>query len=153
MGQEGYTFIIVILHDKNHYCSFPQTIIIAFSATILISSSFMIIYFYWLDWFEKSLRIDIQILQYGQKVNIFYLLILMILLSCCIDYACGRNVSLLTNCRTQLIFCKVTLFFWKMQGFLGKCLSCKTTIVLSMSLYLYNSRFMVVQLKGIQSYD
>ena len=28
----------IILHDKSHYCSFP--------ATILISSSFMIIYFY-----------------------------------------------------------------------------------------------------------
>ena len=32
----------------------------------------MIIYFYRLDWFEKSLRIDIQILQYGQKVNILF---------------------------------------------------------------------------------
>ena len=32
----------------------------------------MIIYFYRLDWFEKSLRIDIQILQYGQKINILF---------------------------------------------------------------------------------
>ena len=32
------------------------------------------------------------------------------------------SVSLLTNCRAQLIFCKDTLFFWKMQGFSGKCL-------------------------------
>ena len=44
----------------------------AFSATALISSSFMIIYFYCLDWFEKSLRIDIQILQYGQKINVLF---------------------------------------------------------------------------------
>ena len=44
----------------------------AFSTTALISSSFMIIYFYCLDWFEKSLRINIQILQYGQEINVLF---------------------------------------------------------------------------------
>ena len=29
----------------------------------------------------------------------------------CKDYASERNVSLLTNCRVQLFFCKDTLFF------------------------------------------
>jgi len=38
--------------------------------------------------------------------SIFYLLILMIQLSCCIENTNKRNVSLLTNCRVQLFFCK-----------------------------------------------
>ena len=43
--------------------------------------------------------------------SIFYLLILMIQLSFCKDYASECNESLLSNCRAQLIFCKDTLFF------------------------------------------
>ena len=40
----------------------------------------------------------------------------------CKENANERNVSLLTDCRTQLIFWKDTLFFWKMQEILEKCL-------------------------------
>ena len=42
--------------------------------------------------------------------SIFYLLVLMIQLLCCTDYASERNESLHSNCRMQLCFCKDTLF-------------------------------------------
>ena len=38
----------------------------------------------------------------------------------CKDYASERNESLLSNCRAQLILCKITLFFRKMQEIYGK---------------------------------
>ena len=44
----------------------------------------------------------------------------MILLFFFIDYASERNESLLSNCRAQLILCKITLFFRKMQEIYGK---------------------------------
>ncbi len=40
----------------------------------------------------------------------------------CKDYASERNESLFSDCRAQLILCKITLFFRKMQEFIGKCL-------------------------------
>ena len=53
--------------------------------------------------------------------SIFYLLILMIQLQCCTDYASENNVSLLTNCRVQLILLQRYAFllkdarnYWKM---------------------------------------
>ena len=49
----------------------------------------------------------------------------MILLFFFIDYASERNENLLSNCRAQLILCKITLFFRKMQGIIGKCLRVK----------------------------
>nr|WP_294727573.1 hypothetical protein [Prevotella sp.] len=54
--------------------------------------------------------------------SILNLLVFMILLFFCKDYASERNESLLSNCRAQLIYCKITLFFRKMQAFSGKCL-------------------------------
>ena len=38
----------------------------------------------------------------------------------CKDYASERNESLLSNCRAQLILCKITFFFRKMQEIYGK---------------------------------
>jgi hypothetical protein len=43
--------------------------------------------------------------------SIFYLLVLKVEHFFCKDYANERNVSLLTDCRAPLIFCKDTLFF------------------------------------------
>nr|WP_297061110.1 hypothetical protein [Prevotella sp.] len=52
--------------------------------------------------------------------SILTLLVFMILLFLCKDYASERNESLLSNCRAQLILCKITLFFRKMQEIYGK---------------------------------
>ena len=52
--------------------------------------------------------------------SILNLLVFMILLFLCKDYASERNESLLSNCRAQLILCKITLFFRKMQEIYGK---------------------------------
>ena len=55
--------------------------------------------------------------------SILNLLVFMILLFFCKDYASECNESLLSICRAQLILCKITLFFRKMQAFfLRKCL-------------------------------
>jgi len=43
--------------------------------------------------------------------SIFYLLVLKVEHFFCKENANERNVSLLTDCRVQLFFCKDTLFF------------------------------------------
>ena len=52
--------------------------------------------------------------------SIFYLLILMIQLSCCTDYANERNESLLLNCRVQLILLQRYAFLLKDARNYGK---------------------------------
>ena len=49
----------------------------------------------------------------------------MILLFLCKDYASERNENLFSNCRAQLILCKITLFFRKMQEIFEKMFESK----------------------------
>ena len=52
--------------------------------------------------------------------SILNLLVFMILHFLCKEYASERNESLLSNCRAQLILCKDTRSFRKMQEIYGK---------------------------------